>query len=322
MPKKLIKTILINTLILIILFFSLEVYSHKKEYNRIKNVLELQSKLFPGQPRSNLAKYGYKIPKLFNYENYKKQLRTVNYKNSKKRPVIFFGCSYTQGVGLTNEQTLAYKISNLTNRTTYNRGVGGTGTQFMYYQLNRNDLKTEIPDAEYIIYTFIWDHLYRLYAYELNFFGSDINLRYKIKNNRLVEISPSFMPFYALYTTKRIQESIKLKNGGLESCDYKMFNMIIKESIRLSKEKYPNSKFIMLTFPDSGVFMKNYVEGRRSFNKEEIKKLKEMGVILINAEELVGHQLRKDKYRVADKDHPSELSWDEIAPRLVKTLHL
>ena len=56
--------------------------------------------------------------------------------------------------------------------------------------------------------------------------------------------------------------------------------------------------------------------------KGEIKNLEKIGIVYINAEELVGHKLRDFKYRVSDKEHPSELFWEEITPALVKKLDL
>ena len=69
-------------------------------------------------------------------------------KNSQKRPICFVGCSFTEGGGLKTEETFAYKISRLTNRTVYLKGISGTGFSYVYYQI-ANKL---IPkDVEYII---------------------------------------------------------------------------------------------------------------------------------------------------------------------------
>lgn len=54
----------------------------------------------------------------------------------------------------------------------------------------------------------------------------------------------------------------------------------------------------------------------------EIEKLKSMGFIVINTEDLTKEPIRNLEYRVADKDYPAEKAWDAILPELMKQLKL
>lgn len=312
--KKYIKIITINVIIFILIITCLEFAMYQREKNRWAGVIEQQNKVEQRLNSKNVLKPKFLLMKKFNYEEYKRNFRPVNYvENSKKNPVIFFGCSYTQGAGLSNEQTLAYKISKLTNRTTYNRGIGGTGPQLMLYQLRRDDFYKEIPKSDCIIYTFISHHFIRLHTYRLSPWDDGINLRYEYKNGKLSEVNPVFAPFYSLFTVREAQEYILKKYHLDRQKNFNLFFDILKESKTLAKTHYPNVKFAILLYLDPT---------NVALTTTEINRLEQEGFIVIDAEKLVGHELKSDKYRVEDKDHPSEQAWDEVAPELVKKLNL
>lgn len=308
------KLIIVNILVLITFISCLELFMYNIEKARWLKVMNLQNKVSKREGSKNELKPKFLLMKKFDYEKYKRNFRPINYsKNSKKKPVIFFGCSYTQGAGLSNEQTLAYKVSKLTNRTTYNRGIGGTGTQFMLYQLKRNDFYKEIPQADAIIYTYISYHLGRLYTYRISPWDDDINLRYEYKNGELKEITPKFVPLYSLFTTRVIQDYI-VRNFYIDkNKNFELFFIIMKECLRLARIHYPNVKFVILLYLDPT---------HDQLNATQVKRFEDAGFIVVDAEKIVGHELRSDKYRIEDKDHPSEKAWDEVAPKLTKKLNL
>lgn len=310
--KKAITIIAINFIILLIFLAGAEAYVYRQTLEKNKQTIELNNKVYEQKGDSFRFKQEYTYPLKFDDANGIKIFKRVIYGNSIKRPLIFFGCSFTEGAGLRDEQTLAYKVSKLTGRTVYNRGKGSTGAQFMYYQLSTPALKEEVPDAEYMIYTFIWDHLYRLYNYQACPLITGVNLRYKIVNNKLEEIKPAFLPLYSLYSVKKIQLNIANKNGLKEEQNFKLFNFIMNESIKSAHKSYPNSKFVMIEYPDYH---------QKTLPPDEIQKLKDMGFVFINAEQLLGHDLKDSKYRLVD-NHPAELAWEELAPKLVHKLNL
>lgn len=310
--KNLITIILLNVCFLIIAAIFIEKYSHNEVQKTYATIIESQNKVNKrlGQPE---IKLGYKLLHKFDYARFKREMRPPTYINSKKRPLLFFGCSYMYGWGLNQDQLLPTKIAKLSNRTTYNRGIAAAGTQHMYYQLKNDDFYKEVPDAEYIFYTFIYDHLNRLYKYQLAFFGKEIGLRYEIKNEKLQEIQPIFTPFYSLYTVKRIQADIEQKKLANEDETFNLFLTLLKESMKQTKIHYPKSKFVILLYKDPW---------GKELNTDQINLIKKEGFIVIDAEKLVGHELLSKQYRLEDDDHPSEKAWNEVAPKLVKTLNL
>jgi len=310
--KKIIKSIAINTIavILIIMFVDFLFYIFEpKEITDFQNRYNKCAK----QNKTPLLKLRYMKMIPYNIKNVENLGRPTLYGDKNKRPILLFGCSYTQGSGLNDNQTLSYKLYKITNRTTYNKGIGGAGAQHMLNMLQHEDFYKEVPDAGYIIYTFIWDHMLRIYGYYLSPYDNKLNLRYDFKNGKIQEIKPAFLPFYSLYSVKRVQDYIKQKRSENDEEAFKLYTEIMVESKKLTDQHYPNSEFIILLYKDTG-------EG--IFDRKQIRTLEKKGFKVIDAEKLVGHELLSDKYRVGDKEHPSEAAWDEVAPKLVQTLNL
>lgn len=129
---------------------------------------------------------------------------------SGKRPMLFLGCSYIQGTGLKDGQTLPYKLHKITGRDSYNRRIAGGGVQLALDMFEQGILQKQVPDAEYIFYVYCSYHIARLYAYQLDYLETEINQRYKIKNNKLVKIKkPVFPIYYSLFLTKEIQKYLE-----------------------------------------------------------------------------------------------------------------
>lgn len=321
--KKLLKYIAINFLIFIIILAISEYLCRKVYIGKYGKVMNLQSKL------SDDPKIYHKLYYPVQYYDYKTVISETNGKiykgHSNKRPVITIGCSYTAGSGMTDEsQSFAYKLNKYTNRTTYNRGVVGTGPQLVYRQLSDKNFKNEIPDAEYIIYTFIYNHVDRLSPRVYGFLTNNVNLNYKLVNNKLIEEKHPFAFLYFLYSMKNYMEYVSIKEQINErNADYPLFYKIMEMSVEAMKNNYPNSKFVFIEFPEAFMCHDDYIKGSRELTIEQIKKLENLDITYINAEELVGHDFRDvKKYRLVDEDHPNEKVWDEIVPALSKRLNL
>ena len=315
MRKKTFIILLVNIFIFLSLLSLIEYSVFKKEQaSWISGFLRINPSMSEKDRKSLEKEWGYEYIKPFNYSDYTKHFRPVLHsKYNSKKPVVLFGCSYTEGMGLGENQTIGYKLYQASDRTIYNRGVVGTGPQFILYQLKRPEFKTEIPDAEYFIYTFIGDHLSRPFKYQLAYFAKNANLRYEERNGELQEVKSPFLPFYSLFTVKKIQEYIVDKKLQNDEEVFDTFVKIMCESKNIVQAKYPNSKFVILLYKDSS---------EKVLTTAQIDKLKSLGFVTIDAEKLVGHELLSSKYRLDDNDHPSEKAWDEVVPKLVKELNL
>ena len=92
-------------------------------------------------------KIGYYYCDGSNNCNFKiRQPEGLNYKN--KPPIIIFGCSFAHGTILLNRnQTIGSKLSKITKRPVYNRGIQGGGLADMYWQTTEDDFYKEVPIA-------------------------------------------------------------------------------------------------------------------------------------------------------------------------------
>ncbi len=228
--------------------------------------------------------------------------------NSLKKPIIWFGCSFAEGAGLKDNESPCYKISQLTGRSCINRAKGATGVQFMYYQLLNENFFEAVPQADYVIYTFIYHHIKRLFNFQINPLLDMFNIRYKISNGKLVEIKPFFKPFYSSFIVKRFLNKIELSQSEAEEKDFKLFNKIMEASLNITRQKYPQAKFILIEFPDlSGKELPDY----------EIKNLESMGINVIKVIDIIS-DITDKKYWLEDNIHPNEKAWDIIIPEITK----
>ena len=319
---KILKIIFLNILVFVLLFGAAEYVCRKDFLREYADVIALQSKL-NGRTMKDY-KFYYPV-KNYDYDAITQNSLTKVYKgNSKKRPVITIGCSYVKGIGLEDNQTFAYKLNKYTGRTTYNRGIGGTGPQMVYRQLSDKNFTKQIPDAEYVIYVFIYNHVDRLFPKIYGFFSNEVNLNYELKNGELKELKHHFSSFYFFHTVKKFIAYQALKERTTEQNNNRpLFFKIMEESAKAAKKNYPDAKFVFVEFPEAFMCKSEYAAGTRELSAAQIKRLEDSGIIYINAEQLVGHDFRDvKKYRLADEDHPNERVWDEIVPALSRKLKL
>lgn len=326
--KLLIKIIIINIVLAIIFLAVQEVISYKSIYQAYKGNLDSFNL---SREENNKIKLQYTKTAKFNYNDYKHHFKSFIDPKNNKRPIILFGCSYSESIGIDDDsKTFMGQLGKLTHRNIFNRSVGATGTQLMYYQLSHDGIKKEIPDAEYIIYTFLDYHYSRLFNYTLCFFDSNINLRYKLNNkNKLVQIETPIPWLYSLFTVKKIQNNLVLSGMQNEERKYHpIFKNLMSESMKEARKKYPNAKFIIFVYP-SGRYVKGSAvdyapaEGENGKLPKYLEDyLKNEGFTIVYAEDLVGTKIRNLEYRQADKDHPNEKAWEVVTPALVKELKL
>lgn len=63
-------------------------------------------------------------------------LENLNKKNGNKKSIVLFGCSYTYGDGLSEEETFSLQLYKSTKGyDVYNYGISGGGVQHMLYLL-------------------------------------------------------------------------------------------------------------------------------------------------------------------------------------------
>ena len=297
-----IKKILVNLLLIILVFAFIE-YKSFLVTQTANTKFKLHADKLPDNNTSDF-KTKYVILKDFNVSKKYKSY----YKNTEKKPILWFGCSFAQGAGLNENDVPCKKISDLTLRTCLNKSSGATSTSFVYKQINDENFIKENPNADFVIYTFMWNHLHRLYNYQVNPLIYMFNIRYKYKNNKLQEIKPIFKPIYSSFFIKRLLNKKIHSEIKKEEKNFILFNALMKESAAKIKTMYPNAKFIIIEFPE---------RTGKELPKKEIDILNSYGIEVFKAKDYMKNiDIQEDKYWLADEIHPSAELWNIILPKL------
>lgn len=235
--------------------------------------------------------------------------------NSKKRPVLIMGGSFGYGFELENEQTFQYKLGKLTHRSVYNRAIPSFGLQNSIYMLQNYNFEKEIKNPEYIIYVFIDNHIFRLYRRVHEVTEPILSVNYNLKNGKLVEEKKCKF-IYRFAICRRISSLRAICASQLskdKSFDYlKLHFLKLKE---VAKQKYPNTKLVIL------VYEENLEDWSSKTNRW--KELEKEGFIVLNSYDLTNLNLSVKKYRLTfDKNHPNELAWNILTPKIAEKLKL
>ena len=313
------KIILVNLAVLFGIFVILEIASYY--------FLKIDAESYVKPYNENAKKTGtelltqsYAPVEVFNqnYFNFRPDL--IGDKN--KSSIIFFGCSYIYGFQLKENETLPYYIYKATNMTTINRGIPGGSILNTLYDLNNNKFYEQIkeyPPPKYIVYMYINDHLLRIrnpYRGSVKTKTSkhyQINTEFKIENGEIIEKVPNkFKLFwYSLYTTKAYHYFYSQNFKKQEESE--AFFDLMYQAKRITDQKFPNSKFVILLYKDGSHF---------SMDNNLVKRFKDNGFIVLDTEKLAGHELESDKWRTGDKEHPNAKAFENISKGLIEELDL
>lgn len=244
-----------------------------------------------------------------------------------KKPIVLFGCSQTWGENIGYEDTIGRKLSDLDKRTVYNRAYTGWGIQHMIFQLESEPLLDEIPEPEYVIYTFIDDHIRRLNLLifdEWAAIGRNLlYLQYVDRGGVLVRNISLFRrimfgsyflkTFYMWAMDMNTENFLGIKDARRDEL-LDSLHLHFKTAAEMTQKKWPNAKFIILTY-------RNYSH----FQSVQLARVwralaDENGVIVLDAGLLSGVDLSAKEFVADPHFHPNGKAWDVVVPPLVKEL--
>ena len=297
MSKKFLKIFIINLVLVIIILFLAEVLCifytfkiRKLTYPNIKlyitRVLETYT--------SNDYFYDYYFRPVSNPSN-----------PSGKPALVTLGCSYTYGLYLEQEETFASQLAEATGRTVYNLGVTGSSPRETLYILSNDELRNKLlnneTNIEYFFYTFISNHLPRIYA---NIKINPLRPHYKLKNGHLEYYEKNrFLQKSYIYRTLM---ELKYKNkDDIEA--FNLFLIYMKEINEQIKIHYPNAKLVILLHED--------------YLRHDWSELEKEGIIVIKNYEMIN--TLSPEYTHSNVDvHPNAKAWEIIVPKIVDYLKL
>jgi len=194
--KKLIKVILINITLIVMILGVFELYFWRVETSKLTARTSNSSTGPTAIPANRIVgqKYHTTPDDILGYALVKNSKRTVtryvndeilynvtytinknglrispNTKKSDAPAVLFFGCSFTYGENVNDDETLPYVTGILTGReyATYNFGIHGHGPQHMLAEIQHGIVDSAITHKpRFAIYQGIPDHINRLKALE------------------------------------------------------------------------------------------------------------------------------------------------------------
>lgn len=212
---------------------------------------------------------------------------------------IFFGCSFTFGDGLNDDQTLPYCFSKYMQfrENVLNYGVIGKSTNFVLNILNSNIIDRYARNAKnkHFVYSLISDQIMRNFNFPQ--YGRSDNWLYK--DGKWHRAKQPFETVQIVFAKSFIFRKIFLpiidESNNKFYEDY-MINSL-KEIRNLAKSKY-NAKFTIIVWPSVKIDFKE----RLAMEKFDIIELPEY--------------LEEEEYKIQYDDHPTAKTNEEIAKLL------
>lgn len=291
------KKFFISVLISIFVIFSVDILWYFADVYDIKNFLK---------KRNIPENLNYKYFLRASYNQSVKNILEVKFrepinKKSNLAPIYLFGCSYAYGDYLNDNETFGAYLAKLTNRPVYNFGFHGWGVQHFLLLLEHYDF-SKIKQPKYIIYVYIDDHIRRMYSKYFEGFDNASYFRYLYKNGKFI---PDESNGLALYLYRKIHCYQKYKtatNPKNNENNFNLFKKHIEKINDLIKEKFPDSKFIILVYEEV-------------WNKQDWQSVEKMGIKVVRKEEDLGKEAKE--FRLED-NHPSAKAWEHYTPLFIK----
>lgn len=172
--------------------------------------------------------------------------------------IAFFGCSFTFGEGVNDEDTLPNKVAEqMPEYMVYNYGVPGYGPQLMLAMLQSGDIARTIPQRKgIIVYIFFHDHINRAAGRMSCAIRAGKHFPcYEIcdgvleRRGNFDTARPTRLNLMTFLNHSGIVRYFWLDFPPLRSYHYKLTAQIIAESNRLFKSQFDDISFYVLVYP-------------------------------------------------------------------------
>ena len=307
--KKIFLLLLCNLVIFGAALFCCDYYTYKMYVNIYNKVQQLKLEKFKYEliTKNQSLKRERKI--------FKTKLRKpdgLQYKNKSKHSIVLFGCSYAYGVGLAQNQTFSYKLSQILKTPVYNRALAWGNLQEMWYQAaaeGSKDFYTQVPKSDTYIYLMMYDHYNRMYSFftvytyrqYLNYIDYNGNLKTQLQSSlsdNILSISYTYRHIKNLITYKYLQNP-KNKDEIIN----RAVKYIVSSKKELENQNGKDIKFIVILYDDI------------DYDKELVKELNKNNIHTIRTKDITDKKLKNAKYTLTKTDsHPNEKAWNLLTP--------
>ncbi len=244
----------------------------------------------------------------------------TNNSNNSAQCVLFYGCSFTFGEGLNDDETMPYLVGIKSNGTyhTYNFGFHGYGAHQMLAALEHGLEEKVVPcKPKYAVYAALMDHIRRsagLVPYDKN------GPRYTLNQNGEVILTGRFVDYeksFISWIKKRLRKSYILretilKENPFSSDNISLFVSIVDRARTIFENRYPGSQFYVL-------FWDKFVDQGGIGDREKVlHALDEKGI----RAHLISNILQNDKseYLIKLDGHPNAFANKLIAEYVIDNI--
>ncbi len=255
---------------------------------------------------------------VYSFDEYSRRVVPLNKKPNQNKFLVLFGCSFTQGNALNDDQTLGYFLAKHSpDYFPYNYGIGGTGMSTVLALTEKTDFKQQIPEPNgAFVYVYIEAHPRRSLGVWPEIQWSDFLPYYRkseegplVHAGSIAEARPHYVK--TLKTIgKLFGENILsgrvfpyLKSDELMACE------IVAQTRDNLKKIYADSKFIIYGHPSGGLItgtlheclVKKNIHVYQGFVKEFLN--------------------NESAYMVEGDDHPNSAANELIALDILKAVN-
>jgi len=236
----------------------------------------------------------------------------------KKFFALFFGCSYTFGEGLQDNETLPFYYSLFQPSVKpYNYGLSGYGPQQMLEHLKRENIKDEIAEQQGIlIYIFIDHHINRVIGTMRSYsLWADIMPYYVLdQSNNLVRKGsfrtgrPLLNKLYWLLNRSQVVKALNLDYPRINKKHFELTARMFLESQKLFYKKFGSDKYYILFYPGS-----RYVQNLKPY-------LQKFGISYLDYSGLFNPS--DPQYHIPSDVHPNSHALKLIAEKIAQDIAL
>lgn len=187
------------------------------------------------------------------------------------KSVLFFGCSFTYGDGVNNEETLPSQYTILDSSVNvYNYAIDGWGPQQTYLQISKRNLSIETySDTALGIYVWIDDHIKRAGLYKSHYQGWTQFFPCFTLDNNILKYKGSFEKAYPMkgFLFELLNNSLFFKDIEIPSHetkqDYALVTALLKASRDRFSQQFKQGKFVVFIYPGSSGTIIPYLKAEK-----------------------------------------------------------
>lgn len=255
----------------------------------------------------------------YTIDKHSRRVTPVKNQSARNKHLIFFGCSFTYGVGVNDHETIPFYVAeNAPDYMPYNYGFQGHSPSQMLAKLEMG-IGDEIAEKDgYAIFTFMGDHISRAIGsmWLVADWGStapyyEWDGKSALVNKGTFETGRPFLTsLYKFIGNSNIVKHFKMDfplRKTQKHFDY--VARMIYQSKMIYRSQFPDGKFVVVIYPGT------------PYGNEVDQALRKLGVATINDASIL--DVTDPRFIIAEEDpHPSPLANKVLADHITEALLL